>query len=191
MTTQKLKIILVIILLSTTLAGLGQQVNARDVLISFADTVTNESGYKDLAGDIVIPLGKYSICFTDTFRTYAIVAIQKKIADKNVAHSNLMMASELPDNLRKYNFVFLDSVNRLGLSPEDLLHLKTDNPDQSFIFIFQTTKDGNFRGANSFQHDVDVVIEIPEKGIAIQNGRFNQGGEMKIFNIPNYEHHLS
>ncbi|HWK06852.1 MAG TPA: WG repeat-containing protein [Puia sp.] len=78
MTTQKLKIVLVIILLSTTLAGLGQQANARDVLISFADTVTNESGYKDLAGDIVIPLGKYSFCFTDTFRTYAIVAVPQK-----------------------------------------------------------------------------------------------------------------
>lgn len=47
--------------------------------------------------------------------------------------------------------------------------------------LFQTTKDGKFRGANSFQHDVDVVIDIPEKGRAVQMGRFNQGGEMYIF----------
>jgi hypothetical protein len=26
-----------------------------------------------------------------------------------------------------------------------------------------------------------VVIQIPEKGLAVQNGRFNQGGEMRIF----------
>jgi hypothetical protein len=28
---------------------------------------------------------------------------------------------------------------------------------------------------------VDVVIEVPEKGKAVQMGRFNQGGEMDIF----------
>jgi hypothetical protein len=69
----------------------------------------------------------------------------------------------------------------IPLSPSDLSNLKLSNPNKSFIFIFQTTKDGRFRGANSFQHDVDVVIEIPEKGKAVQFGRFNQGGEMEIF----------
>jgi len=39
----------------------------------------------------------------------------------------------------------------------------------------------NFRGENSFQHDVDVVIEVPEKGRAVQFGRFNQGGDISIF----------
>jgi hypothetical protein len=49
------------------------------------------------------------------------------------------------------------------------------------VYVFQTTKGGSFRGSNHFQHDVDIVIEIPEKGYATQNGRFNQGGEMQIF----------
>lgn len=44
-----------------------------------------------------------------------------------------------------------------------------------------TEKDGNFRGKNEFQHDVDVVIEVPEQGKAVQFGRYNQGGEMNIF----------
>lgn len=34
-------------------------------------------------------------------------------------------------------------------------------------------------------HDVDVVIEIPELGRAVQFGRFNQGGEMQIFEEEN------
>jgi len=42
-------------------------------LVSFTDTITDESGYKNQNGDIVIPSGKYIGCFTDTFRTYAIV----------------------------------------------------------------------------------------------------------------------
>lgn len=110
------------------------------------------------------------------------MTLQQKLKDKAVAHPNLDVASYLPTSLAKYDFIFLDSVNRLGLKPEDLNRLKAQNRNKSFMFIFQTTKDGNFRGANSFQHDVDVVIEVPEKGKAVQMGRFNQGGEISIFN---------
>lgn len=110
------------------------------------------------------------------------MTLQQKLKDKAVAHTNLDVASYLPASLAKYDFIFLDSVNRLGLKPEDLNRLKAQNRNKSFVFIFQTTKDGNFRGANSFQHDVDVVIEVPEKGKAVQMGRFNQGGEISIFN---------
>jgi len=36
------------------------------------------------------------------------------------------------------------------------------------------------------QHDVNVVIEVPEKGRAVQFGRYNQGGEMNIFGNKQY-----
>ena len=107
--------------------------------------------------------------------------LQDKLNDKDVKHPNLDVSGTLPDNLSGYDFIFLDSVNKLELQPEDLNRLKALNPDKAFIYVFQTTKDGNFRGANSFQHDVDSVIEIPERGKAIQFGRFNQGGEISIF----------
>lgn len=50
-----------------------------------------------------------------------------------------------------------------------------------FPFAFQTTQFGNFKGYQSFQIDVDVVIEVAKKGKAVQMGRFNQGAEMEIF----------
>ncbi len=107
--------------------------------------------------------------------------LQMKLNDKDVKHENLFVSDYLPEDLSKYQFIILDSVNNLGLSPQDLQLLKRKNPGKSFIFIFQTTKDGKFKGANSYQHDVDVVIEVPERGKAVQFGRFNQGGEMSIF----------
>jgi hypothetical protein len=107
--------------------------------------------------------------------------LQKKLSDKNVAHPNLIVSDFLPEDLSNYKFIFLDSVNKLGLSPEDLDNLRNSYPDKSFIFIFQTTKQGAFRGQNEFMHDVDMVIEVPEKGKAVQFGRFNQGGETEIF----------
>jgi hypothetical protein len=107
--------------------------------------------------------------------------LQKKLNDKDVKHENLFVASELLSDLNPYQFIFLDSVNKLGLSADDLTALKKRYPHKSFVFIFQTTKDGNFRGANSFQHDVDVVVEVPEKGKAVGFGRFSQGGEIGVW----------
>jgi len=107
--------------------------------------------------------------------------LQKKLNDKNVMHRCLFVSDHIPDDLSPYQFIFLDSVSKLGLSPEDLDHLKAANPGKSFIDIYQTTKTGHFRGSNVHQHDVDVVIEVPEKGKAVQFGRFNQGGEIEIF----------
>jgi DNA adenine methylase len=110
--------------------------------------------------------------------------LQKKLTDKDVAHPNLFVSDFLPEDLSPYDFIILDSVNKLGLSAKDLENLKVDNKGKSFVFIFQTTKEGKFRGTNEFQHDVDVVIEVPEPGKAVQFGRFNQGGELSVFNEP-------
>lgn len=52
-------------------------INPDEYLLSFTNTIKDESGYKNQKGDILIPYGKYSFCFTDTFRTYAIVAKPK------------------------------------------------------------------------------------------------------------------
>lgn len=113
--------------------------------------------------------------------------LQKKLNDKEVKHRCLFVSDHLPDDLSPYQFIFLDSVSKLRLSPEDLERLKAENPGKSFIDIYQTTKTGNFRGTNEHQHDVDVVIEIPEKGKAVQFGRFNQGGEIAIFEDSEYK----
>ncbi len=107
--------------------------------------------------------------------------LQKKLNDKDVVHPNLFVSDNLPEDLSMYDYVFLDSVTKLGLTPEAIDKVRAANPGKSFIFIFQSTKEGNFRGDNTYQHDVDAVIEVPERGKAIQFGRFNQGGEINIF----------
>lgn len=107
--------------------------------------------------------------------------LQDKLREKDVAHENLSVADGIPADLSPYHFIFLDSVNKLGLTPKDLEKLKASNKGKSFIYVFQATKAGKFKGNNEFQHDVDVVIEVPEIGKAVQYGRFNQGGETDIF----------
>lgn len=66
--------ILVLLLLFGGLISCGPIVKNNDYLVSFYDPINDEYGYKNVNGDTIIPLGKYAMCFTDTFRTYAIVA---------------------------------------------------------------------------------------------------------------------
>ena len=51
----------------------GQTDNRNDYLISFHDSIKDEHGYKNQKGETIIPSGKYALCFTDTFKTYAFV----------------------------------------------------------------------------------------------------------------------
>jgi len=104
-----------------------------------------------------------------------------KIKDKDAATENLDIAGAIPADLSAYKFVFLDSVTSLKLTPDDLKKLEEKYPNISFVYVFQVTKAGSARGTNEYMHNVDVVIEIPEKGKAVQFGRFNQGGKMDIF----------
>lgn len=66
--------IIVLFLLLSGLTGCGGPTKKTNYLVSFADTSKGGYGYKNQNGDIVIPPGKYSFCFTDTFRTFAVVA---------------------------------------------------------------------------------------------------------------------
>jgi WG containing repeat len=67
--------ILLLLLRSTTL---GQASAVSRVLILVSDSATGRYGYSNEAGELVIPMGKYPVCFTDTFRNYAIVLADGK-----------------------------------------------------------------------------------------------------------------
>jgi predicted ATP-dependent serine protease len=108
--------------------------------------------------------------------------LKEKFERLNAIHPNLVLAEKLPDDLSQFQFVFIDSVSKAGLTTDDLTHLRKQNPKTAFIFIFHTTKEGNFRGKQDFAHDVDVIIEV-ENGVAMANGRFGVGGNINIFYI--------
>jgi hypothetical protein len=106
--------------------------------------------------------------------------LKEKFERLGAIHPNLVIAEKLPDDLTTYQFVFVDSVSKAGLSSQELTRLRKENPKTAFIFIFHTTKEGNFRGKQDFAHDVDVIIEV-ENGVAKANGRFGVGGRMDVF----------
>jgi hypothetical protein len=84
-----------------------------------------------------------------------------------------------------FNFVFLDSVNFMKITPEQLRQLKQENQGVSFITIQQATKDGKFRGSQEYAHDADVIINVAN-GEAHQQGRFREPSIMRVFKKGSY-----
>lgn len=66
-----------ILFLLIILSCCQHSVKKDDYLLSFQDSTSGAFGFKNQKGEIVIPEGKYQMCFTDTFKSYAIVALPK------------------------------------------------------------------------------------------------------------------
>jgi predicted ATP-dependent serine protease len=118
------------------------------------------------------------------------VTLQKKVAEFAMNNPNLDFANyrdfkQIQEALhvRKYQFVFIDSVNFIKITPEDVEDLKSANKGTAFITIQQATKNGNFRGSQEFAHNCDMVIRV-EAGQASHQGRFQEPTEMAVFDKP-------
>lgn len=98
--------------------------------------------------------------------------LQEKIERLNVANDNFYIAERIPLDLGEYDVVFFDSVNDLGIDPDELNEI-TDGI--ASVAIFQCTKDGDYRGGSEFKHDADVVIKV-ENMVATIDGKNRFGG---------------
>jgi predicted ATP-dependent serine protease len=118
------------------------------------------------------------------------VTLQKKVSEfasnnPNLDFANYRNYKEIKEALfaRKYAFVFIDSVNFIKITPEEIEDLKAANKKTAFITIQQATKSGNFRGSQEFAHNCDMVIRV-EAGQASHQGRFQEPTEMAVFDKP-------
>ncbi len=103
--------------------------------------------------------------------------LQEKMRRFNIHHRNLFVVDTMPKNFDGYDVVFIDSVNSAGYEPEDLRKLDSS---KSYVYVFQCTKEGNFRGSQEFEHDVDTSIVVEDmKAHAIKN-RFGGNGEISV-----------
>lgn len=108
--------------------------------------------------------------------------LQKKLTEFGMHNQNLHFGNyrdieplRQALNGQKFDFVFLDSVNYMNLTPEQIEELKAENPETSFITINQATKNGGARGSLVMEHNCDVIIEVIQ-GVAYHRGRFQEAG---------------
>lgn len=130
----------------------------------------------DFANYLAAHHGKVLYCAIEEGFGYT---LKEKIERLKAHHPNLYITDRVPENLNDFHFVFIDSVSKAGMDINDIDALRKMHPEVSFIFIYHTTKEGNFKGVNEHAHEVDVIIQV-EKGKATSTGRFNAGGSMEF-----------
>jgi predicted ATP-dependent serine protease len=114
----------------------------------------------------------------------------------NMSFSNFREATPIMEVAPDYDFIFIDSVNFIKISPEEIREMKHKNKRLSLITIQQATKDGEFRGSQEYAHDSDSIVKIID-GIATQQGRFQEQSQMMVFpkrdkkDVKEYEDNLS
>jgi hypothetical protein len=110
------------------------------------------------------------------------------MASENLHYANFREYEQIRTALQNndFNFVFLDSVNFMKITPEQMRELKQENPNTAFITIQQATKDGKFRGSQEYAHDADVIINVAN-GVATQQGRFAEPSVLRVFKKGTYQ----
>jgi predicted ATP-dependent serine protease len=106
--------------------------------------------------------------------------MKEKLERLKALHKNLYISEIIPDKLKQFDFVFIDSVSKGKVDNNKLNELIMANPKTAFIFVFHSTKEGDFRGGQENAHDVDCIIEVKD-GVASGKGRFGVGGEIEVF----------
>jgi len=106
---------------------------------------------------------------------------QEKFERLEAFDKNIFIAEELPKDLSNYDFLVIDSVNDAKISDEEVEKIQKDFPNLSLIMVFQTTKDGKFRGENTWEHLVDTVIQVSNGKAITGKNRFGAKGEVDIF----------
>ena len=60
----------------------------------------------------------------------------------------------------------------MSITFKELRKLRGLHPTKSFICILQTAKNGDFKGSNEFEHDVDISIKIDDRKIECIKTRY-------------------
>jgi hypothetical protein len=105
------------------------------------------------------------------------LSLQNKIANFNMENIFLGSADHINSlqfllTQSLYKFVVIDSVNHMNITPEDLRKLRGLHPTKSFICILQSTKSGDFKGSNEYEHDADISIKIDNRKAECMKTRY-------------------
>jgi predicted ATP-dependent serine protease len=105
------------------------------------------------------------------------LSLQNKIANFNMENIYLGDAKDINSlqlflTQSPYKFVVIDSINHINITPEDLRKLRGLHPTKAFICILQSTKSGDFKGSNEYEHDADISIKIDNKKAECMKTRY-------------------
>ena len=106
-----------------------------------------------------------------------------KVESKHIYWCRHKNFEAIKSNLKnQFNFIFLDSLDTLGIDAVKLRELRALFPDSAFITISQSTKAGGMRGSNEILHDSDMAVQVHDGIATTTKNRFKKSGmEFRVF----------
>ncbi len=110
-------------------------------------------------------------------------SLQEKLVRLNITNPIDFVEDYNSEMFARYDAVFMDSVQTIGLKSEDFKLLKRQYPQTSFVMVFKANRDGTSKGGTDWEHDVDAIMHIEKGSATMEKNRFPNGsnGTIKIF----------
>ena len=122
--------------------------------------------------------------------------ISKSIRDKinrlSLKSKELHIVSECNDedkliellNAYKFPFVFLDSINHMRITVEEIEQIKKRFPKTTFVLIFQATKAGDMKGPLEYAHNCDIVVRLENQTATTIKNRYADLSALSLSAVP-------
>lgn len=123
-----------------------------------------------------------------TSEEYTPKTIQSKLSQLPNIPAGLHFFKQIePDRIPEFRFVIIDSVNHMKLGYDQFLELVNRNPEVSFIYILQHTKQGMFKGGMDWEHEADIAMQVEDHTAQTYKNRYGVKGTHNFFN-PDWNH---
>lgn len=97
----------------------------------------------------------------------------EKMKQFNIHAPNLNFTRDLKADVAPYDVVVLDSVNSLRMSLDGYIKFHDEHPGKMFIVVVQSTKDGDFRGGQDWEHEMDFAGELVDRALIVHKNRYD------------------
>ena len=112
---------------------------------------------------------------------YGSKTLQDKLVFAGGAHPNLHFSETLDGvNLNAFDFLFIDSIQRLGMSLQAFKALCKKHPHLGIVLVGQVNKKGQMKGAQEWEHEVGATVVVSATKAVTTKNRYNALGEMKV-----------
>ena len=82
----------------------------------------------------------------------------------------------------QYDMIVFDSFNEMNLQPEEIKQIRQSSK-AAIVGVLQSTKDGNFKGENTWLHDTDIMVQLVNRVPNTEQKARYQSSDTKLINI--------